>query len=81
MSVEENQGMTIKIGPDIAVAPYAEFVEFGHSQQPGRYVPDIGRRLVASWVNGQFYMMQTFIQMRQRTADNIKKAIQLSITK
>ena len=31
---------------------YARFVEFGHRQQPGRYVPQIGKRLVKSRVEG-----------------------------
>ena len=35
--------------------PYASYVEFGHRQEPGRYVPAIGKRLVASWVNGQHF--------------------------
>lgn len=29
---------------------YAPFVELGHAQEPGRYVPAIGKRLVKSWV-------------------------------
>lgn len=33
---------------------YASFVEYGHSQQPGRYVPAIGKRLVRDWVPGVF---------------------------
>ena len=35
---------------------YAEYVEYGHRQEPGRYVPAIGKRLKADWVNGQFMM-------------------------
>lgn len=35
--------------------PYASYVEYGHRQEPGRYVPAIGKRLVASWVNGQHF--------------------------
>lgn len=31
---------------------YAEAVEYGHRQQPGRYVPAIGRRLKAGTVRG-----------------------------
>ena len=31
---------------------YSEYVEHGHRQTPGRYVPAIGKRLVASWVEG-----------------------------
>lgn len=35
------------IGTNVEYAPY---VEFGHTQEPGRYVPAIGKRLVASYV-------------------------------
>ena len=38
---------TEEIGTDVKYAPY---VELGHNQQPGRYVPAIGKRLVASHV-------------------------------
>ncbi len=33
---------------------YASYVEYGHSQQVGRYVPAIKKRLVNPWVKGQF---------------------------
>lgn len=33
---------------------HASFVEYGHSQQPGRYVPAIGKRLVRDFVPGKF---------------------------
>ena len=36
--------------------PYASYVEFGHRQTPGRYVPAINRRLKKGWVQGQFMM-------------------------
>lgn len=35
---------------------YAPYVENGHHQTPGRYVPAIGKRLVASYVPGKPYM-------------------------
>lgn len=35
---------------------YAPYVEFGHRQTPGRYVPAIGKRLKRSWVNGKFML-------------------------
>ena len=35
---------------------YASYVEYGHRQQPGRFVPAIGKRLVYSWVHGRFMM-------------------------
>ena len=41
------------IGTNVEYAPY---VEFGHHQEPGRYVPAIGKRLVASYVPGKPYL-------------------------
>ena len=35
---------------------YASYVEFGHRQEPGRYVPAIGKQLKASWVNGKYML-------------------------
>ena len=35
---------------------YAEYVEFGHRQTPGRYVPAIGKRLKRAWVPGKFML-------------------------
>lgn len=35
---------------------YASYVEYGHRQTPGRFVPAIGKRLKAAWVDGQFMM-------------------------
>lgn len=44
---------TVAIGTDVKYAPY---VELGHHQQPGRYVPAIGKRLVRSWVPAKPYL-------------------------
>lgn len=41
------------IGTPVEYAPY---VEIGHHQTPGRYVPAIGKRLVASYVPGKPYL-------------------------
>lgn len=35
---------------------YASYVEYGHRQQPGRYVPAIGKRLKKGWVKGRLMM-------------------------
>lgn len=32
---------------------YASYVEFGHKQRPGRYVPALGKRLKSGWVEGK----------------------------
>ena len=35
---------------------YASYVEYGHRQEPGRYVAAIGKRLKASWVEGRYML-------------------------
>lgn len=35
---------------------YASYVEYGHRQRPGRYVPAIGKTLKAYWVKGRFML-------------------------
>ena len=48
--IDENTEM---IGTDVKYAPY---VELGHHQQPGRYVPAIKKRLVKAWVPPKPYL-------------------------
>ena len=35
---------------------YASYVEFGHRQTPGRFVPAIGKRLKSGHVKGQYFL-------------------------
>lgn len=35
---------------------YASYVEHGHRQEPGRFVPALGKRLKASWVEGKYML-------------------------
>ena len=45
---------------------YASYVERGHRQTPGRYVPAIGKRLKASWVPGQWFMQRSLNQVNMQ---------------
>jgi hypothetical protein len=45
---------------------YASYVEYGHRQNPGRYVPAIGVRLVNGWVPGR--LMLTISEQELRNA-------------
>jgi HK97 gp10 family phage protein len=48
MTSEVSQGeKAVYVGTAVEYAP---FVEFGHHQEVGRYVPDIGKRLVREYV-------------------------------
>lgn len=46
-------------------ASYAEYVEYGHRQRPGRFVPKLGKRLKHSWVRGQFFAKRTGESVRK----------------
>ena len=53
-------------------ASYAEYVEYGHRQKPGRFVPKLGKRLKHSWVRGQFYAKRSEEAIR-KNADKIMR--------
>ena len=46
--------------------PYASYVEVGHRQTPGRYVPAIGKRLKASWVEGQHFLKISELELQDK---------------
>ena len=52
-----DSAVVLLVGSNVEYAPY---VELGHKQQPGRYVPAIGKRLVRSWVPGKPYLRPAF---------------------
>lgn len=50
-----------KVGDDYVIeiinpVEYASYVEYGHRQTPGRFVPAIGKRLKQGWVEGRFML-------------------------
>lgn len=48
--VKSSSEKAVYVGTNVSYAPY---VELGHDQEVGRYVPAIGKRLVASHVEGK----------------------------
>ena len=54
---------------------YASYVEFGHRQTPGRYVPAIGKRLKKSWVKGKFMLTISEEELRKEAPAVIKRKI------
>lgn len=55
---------------------YASYVEYGHRQEVGRFVPQIGKRLTSSWVEGK-HMLQISENEIQRIAPKlIEKELQ-----
>ena len=49
---------------------YASYVEYGHRQKVGRYVPALGKKLTSSWVKGR-YMLTISTQELERQAPKI----------
>lgn len=56
---------------------YASYVEYGHRQTPGRYVPALGKQLKQGWVSGKF-MLTISTQEIQNIAPNV---LEMKITK
>ena len=52
-----------KVGTNVK---YASFVEYGHQQEPGRYVPAIERRLVASEAPAYPFLIPAFEKMKDK---------------
>ena len=52
---------------------YASYVEYGHRQKAGRYVPALGKKLKQGWVQGQF-MLTTSEQEIQNIAPKVLEA-------
>lgn len=46
---------------------YASYVEFGHRQTPGRYVPQLGKRLKFRFVKGKFMLRESELEMMRDT--------------
>lgn len=54
---------------------YASYVEFGHRQTPGRFVPAIGKRLKKSWVKGKFMLTISEDELKRQALAVIEKKI------
>lgn len=54
---------------------YASYVEYGHRQTPGRFVPAIGKRLKKSWVKGKFMLTISENELQKQAPAVIEKKI------
>ena len=54
---------------------YASYVEYGHRQEPGRYVPELGKALKASWVDGQFFLKKSEVEMERELPGIVERKI------
>lgn len=56
-------------------ASYASYVEYGHRQTPGRFVPAIGKTLKKAWVPGQFMMTISMRELEAQAPAMIEKKL------
>lgn len=60
------------------IAEHAPHVEYGHRQEPGRFVPKLGKRLKASYVEGQHFLSEEVaaaeIVFKRRISEALKEA-------
>lgn len=52
---------------------YASFVEYGHRQDVGRFVPALGKRLVKPWVEGRFMLTRSMEHTGRNMEEIIKR--------
>lgn len=66
---------SIKIGYDTNQAPYADAYENGHKQNPGQYVPAIGKKLKQSYVPGKHVVADSLTIARDGLSAKLKKKL------
>ena len=72
-AVNTGGGYTVTITNSVE---YASYVEFGHRQTPGRYVPAIGKSLKKSWVSGQFFLTKAELELEKELPKLIEKKLE-----
>lgn len=61
---KNENGLKIEI---INPVEYASYVEYGHRQTPGRYVPALGKQLKQGWVQGRFMLTLSAKELEEIT--------------
>lgn len=60
---------------------YAPYVEYGHRQNKGAYIPRLGKRLVTGWAPGRFFLRRTVTKLRPALPAIIEKKFNTEIKK
>lgn len=69
----QNTVVSIKV---INPVHYASYVEYGHRQKVGRFVPALGKRLVKGWVEGQFMLTKSEMELEEELPGIIERKLQ-----
>ncbi|WP_328802022.1 HK97 gp10 family phage protein [Paenibacillus sp. LX16] len=60
---------------------YAAYVEYGHRQTIGRFVPAIGKRLKVGWVEGQFMLTLSTPELERELPAIVERRLERFITR
>lgn len=55
---------------------YASYVEYGHRQTPGRYVPALGKKLKKGWVEGKFMLTKSAKDLERAAPGILERKLQ-----
>ena len=72
VKVNDKGNFSVEIGSD---CEYAKFVEEGHRQTPGRFVPAIGKKLKADFVKGRHMLGDSITQEEDNLNKNIDELL------
>lgn len=61
------------------ISEYASYVEYGHRQKIGRYVPALGKRLTKGWVKGRFMLTVSEKEIKSILPSLLEKRISQAI--
>ncbi len=59
---------------------YVSYVEYGHRQTPGRYVPALGKQLKQGWVQGRFMLTMSEQEIREIAPKVLENKIKKYLT-
>lgn len=57
---------------------YVDYVEYGHRQEPGRFVPAIGKRLKANYVSGYYMLRDGTNRLEESLPKSLEEAIAIA---
>ena len=70
--VKDGEDYIVNIGSNVE---YAKFVEEGHRQEVGRYVPAIGKKLKQSFVRGQWMLRDSVTEGEELFQNRLDEVI------
>nr|DAH24425.1 MAG TPA: putative tail component [Caudoviricetes sp.] len=54
---------------------YASYVEYGHRQHVGQFVPVLGKRLKRAWIPGQHMMGKSLAELNKQAGDILQRRL------